>query len=189
MGVFAASEIIDLIIMTAAIGYIFMDFIRSPSTETTILTGKRGFNMQDFKFAALVTAPGIVLHEMGHKFVGLAMGISTMFHASYFGLFLGIFLKWISSPFIIFAPGFVSMPGTISNMQMFLTAFSGPFMNLALFFGAYLILERKKKLSRTQAVALYLTKRINLFLFLFNMIPFPPFDGSKVFSALFKMIA
>jgi Zn-dependent protease len=187
-GVVSLMEIIHLVIMTAALGYIFMNFIKSPTTVNSMLEPKKGFNWQDFKFAALVTAPGIILHEMGHKFVGLAMGIQTVFSASYFGLFLGMFLKWIGSPFIIFAPGYVALSGTITHFQAFLTSFAGPFMNLALFFIAYLILERKKHLTRTQAIALYLTKQINLFLFIFNMIPFPPFDGYMVFTSLFKLI-
>jgi Zn-dependent protease len=187
-GIVSLMEIIHLVIMTAALGYIFMNFIKSPRTVNSMLEPKKRFNWHDFKFAALVTAPGIILHEMGHKFVGLAMGIQTEFHASYFGLFLGMFLKWIGSPFIIFAPGYVSFAGTITDFQRFLTSFAGPFMNLALFFTAHLILERKKHLTRPQAIALYLTKQINLFLFIFNMIPFPPFDGYAIFTSLFRII-
>ncbi|MDP3917059.1 MAG: M50 family metallopeptidase [Nanoarchaeota archaeon] len=185
---FTINEIIDLIIMTAALGYIFMDYIKSPASLTESILSKRKFDWDNFKFAALVTAPGIILHEMSHKFVGLALGITTQFNASYFGLFLGIFLKWISSPFIIFAPGYVSLAGSISDFQRFLTAFSGPAANLLLFAIAYTILDRKKNLTRNQAIALHLTKQINLFLFLFNLIPLPPFDGYSVFSSLFRMI-
>ncbi len=188
MAIITFMEIVRLVIMTAALGYIFMHFIKSPRTIDSVLEPRKGFNWQDFKFAAIVTAPGIILHEMGHKFVGMAMGIKTEFFASYFGLFLGMFLKWIGSPFIIFAPGYVSLTGTITDLQRFLTSFAGPFMNLALFFIAHLILDRKKSLTRNQAIALYLTKQINLFLFIFNMIPFPPFDGYGVFSSLFRML-
>jgi Zn-dependent protease len=189
MPIFSLIELVRLAIMTAALGYIFMDFIKSPTTSSNLLIKPKGFRWEDFKFAALVTAPGIILHEMGHKFVGLAMGIQTEFYASYFGLFIGIFLKWISSPFIIFAPGYVSLGGTaITDIQRFLTSFAGPFMNLALFFAAQQILNRKNNLTRPQAIALYLTKQINLFLFMFNLIPLPPFDGYSVFTSLFRII-
>ena len=188
MAIFSLAELIRLLIMTCGIGYIFMDYIKSPTTLTSPFVTKKVFNWEDFRFAALVTAPGIILHEMGHKFVGLAMGITTEFFASYPGLFLGIFLKWIGSPFIIFAPGFVSLSGTVTALQSFVTSLAGPLMNLVLFLVAYLILNRKKNLTRNQAIALYLTKQINLFLFLFNLIPLPPFDGYHIFSNLFKLI-
>jgi len=188
MVLFTIREIFELLVMTGALGYIFMSYIKSPTTEYSMTNAKIGFNWNDFRFAALVTAPGIILHELGHKFVALFMGLTAEFHASYFGLGLGVFLKLISSPFIIFAPGFVILGGATTDFQTFLTAFAGPFMNLALFFIAHQLLNRKKNLTRTQAIALYLTKQINLFLFLFNMLPIPPFDGSKVFGSLFKMI-
>ena len=188
MAIFSLAELIRLVIMTAALGYIFMSYIKSPSTINDVLSSSKSFNWQDFRFAALVTAPGIVLHEMGHKFVGLAVGVQTEFFTSYFGLFVGVFLKWISRPFIIFAPGYVSLSGALTETQVFLTALAGPLMNLLLFFIAYLILDRKTNLTRSQAVALHLTKQINMFLFLFNLIPFPPFDGYKVFTSLFGII-
>ena len=34
--------------------------------------------------------------------------------------------------------------------------------------------------------ALLLTSRINMFLFIFNMLPIPGFDGSKVFTGLIQ---
>ena len=188
MVIFNFTELVHLVIMTAAIGYILTGYIKNPSTINNVLTPKTSFNWQDFKFAVLVAAPGIILHELGHKFVGMAMGVSAVFSMSPMGLFLGVFLRWISSPFIIFAPGYVSLSGALTQTQVFFTAFAGPFMNLLLFFGAYLILDRKKNLTRVQAVALHLTKQINLFLFLFNLIPFPPFDGYKVFTSLFGII-
>jgi len=61
-------------------------------------------------------------------------------------------------------------------------------MNLFLFFISWLIINNAKKLTRKQAIALYLTKQINLFLFIFNMLPIPPLDGFQVFSGLYHLI-
>lgn len=186
MALISIREILDLVIMTAALGYVFMSSIPKPKTPYQLVTERGGFSWEDFFFAVKVTAPAIVLHEMMHKFVALAVGLKeAVFHAWYFGLFLGIFLKWIHSPFILFAPGYVSM-GESSPLVMALTAFAGPAMNLVLFLGAGWILHYKKTLTRSQAMFLYLTKQINLFLFIFNMLPIPPLDGSKVFYGLYK---
>ena len=79
-------------------------------------------------------------------------------------------------------------PPSTSDLAVFLTALSGPLTNLLLFFLAGYILNNKRKLTRNQAIALYMTKQINFFLFIFNMLPIPPLDGSKVFGSLFKLI-
>ena len=185
MALLTIKEIFDLVVMTAALGYVFMSYIPKPRTPYQIAS-QHGFSWEDFKFAVYVTAPAIVLHELMHKFVALAVGLKeAVFHAWYFGLFIGIFLKLIGSPFILFAPGYVSMSEG-SPLVTALTAFAGPGTNLLLFLIAGLILNRKTKLTKNQAILLYLTKQINLFLFIFNMLPIPPLDGSKVFYGLFK---
>ena len=48
--------------------------------------------------------------------------------------------------------------------------------------------ENLREEKRKQIVALHLTKIINLWLFIFNMLPIPPLDGSKVFYHLFQTI-
>ena len=177
-------EIINLIILTAAIGYIFTGFITKPGLH------KPGFNWEDFKFAVLIAAPGVVLHELAHKFVAMAFGLAAMFKVFWGGLGLAVFLKLVHSPILIIAPGYVEIPalGT-SNLALTLIAFAGPAVNIILFVAAHIILTRAKHLTRTQAIALYLTKQINLLLFVINMLPIPPLDGSKVFTGLFRIIS
>ncbi len=181
-------EIIDLIIVTLALGYIFSAYIRRPRTELELVYPSFGLNWQDFKFAILVTAPAVLLHELAHKFVAIALGLTATFKAFYAGLGIGVFLRVINSPLILLAPGYVVIPPSTSNLAVLLTALSGPLTNLLLFFLAGYILNNKRKLTRNQAIALYMTKQINFFLFIFNMLPIPPLDGSKVFGSLFKLI-
>ena len=180
--VFGFVEIIHLAILTIAIGYIFSGYITDPSNRFKTI---KKFNWKDFKFALLVSAPGIVIHELGHKFAALVFGLGATFKVWFPGLGIAVFLKLINSPFLIIAPGFVEISGAASPFQTMITAFAGPLINLILWGGAALILNNARKLSRRQAVFLYLTKKINLFLFIFNMIPIPPLDGSKV---LFNLI-
>lgn len=165
-----------------------MAYIKRPRSPEDMLLGKQGFNWSDFRFAMLVTAPAVVIHELAHKFVALSMGLSAMFFMSKFGLGLGVFLRLISSPFIVFVPGFVAISSQATPLQSALTAFAGPLFNLVLFIVALLVLQKKKKMTQNEALFWYLTKQINLFLFLFNMIPLPPFDGAKVFGGLLKTI-
>ncbi|MDO8628143.1 MAG: site-2 protease family protein [Nanoarchaeota archaeon] len=179
-------EIVYFIILIAAVGFIFQDLVRRPRTELDVVYNK-GFSWRDLKFAMLVAAPGIVLHELGHKFVALGFGLSAFFEIWPFGLGLGIVLKLIGSPFILFAPGYVVIQGMTTPLSDFLISFAGPFMNLLLFFVGWYFLEYGK-LSRNQALFWHVTKQINLFLFIFNMLPIPPLDGFKVFASLFHII-
>lgn len=181
----SVKEIINLAILTVAIGYIFSGFIKKPGSPF-----RAGFKWEDFKFSIIVAAPAVVLHELAHKFTAMAFGLSANFYIWPFGIFLAVFLKVIHSPFLIIAPGYVGIPGLAqSNLTTAIIAFAGPAINLILFTTAHLILTRAKHLTRIQAVALYLTKQINLLLFIFNMLPIPPLDGSKVFSGLLSAIS
>ena len=176
-------EIVYMLITTAVIAYIFMDYIKLP----TAFFQKPKFDWNNFKFAALVAAPGIILHELSHKFTAMGFGYEATFNIFLFGLFLGIFLKWIKSPFIILAPGYVAIMGAQIGIQNSIIAFAGPFVDLVLWLGSWLILNKAHKLKRKTALFLYLTKQINMILFIFNMIPIPPFDGYQVLSGLIRL--
>ncbi|MBI4016874.1 MAG: M50 family metallopeptidase [Candidatus Aenigmarchaeota archaeon] len=182
MQVISVQEIIDIVIMTLAVGYIFID-LPVLKTRTT------KFSWQRLKFAAMMTAPAIVLHELAHKFVGLGVGLITTFHAAYFWLGIGIVLKSLHSPLLFFVPGYVSItcpavPCAVGPLQQAFTAVSGPLVNLALWLGAAYLLKNKKCNYRT-TVLFFVTKQINMFLFIFNMLPFPIFDGFKFYQGVF----
>ena len=69
---FTLVEIFELIITVFAIGYIFSGFIRKPAHPLKILLKNRYFNWEDTKYSAMIVAPAVILHELGHKFVGIA---------------------------------------------------------------------------------------------------------------------
>jgi len=184
-------EILDIIIMTVAVGYIFMGFLRAPIHSQDYYMKKRGFDWESFKIACWIVAPALILHELAHKFVALSFGFNATLHAAYAFLGLGIVLRLMQSSFIFFVPAYVSFSCAsitgcvILPLQSALIAAAGPFTNLALFIGAALTLKYKKKMKKRTRIILHFTKIINLFLFIFNMIPFYIFDGYKVFSGLY----
>jgi len=162
------------------------------------------FDWQALWFAAMVTAPAIILHELGHKITALSFGLTATFHAAcstaniasgagfldfYCGLtILSIILKIVGFGFIFFIPAFVAIGAGATSLQQTLIAFAGPGVNLLLFLISTIILKTKKDLNPKTAHFFTLTKSINLFLFIFNMIPIPGFDGFQVFSGLWKLI-
>lgn len=177
------TEILYFLILIGVIGFIFTGLFPIKTRTIYNYLHPKIFDFQDFKFAIIITAPAIVLHELSHKFTAMAFGFDATFEIFPLGLMLGIFLKLIHSPFLIIAPGYVIPASGLVQHQIAyrLVAFAGPLTNLLLWLIATLILKYKTKIKRKTTILLYLSKKINIFLFLFNMIPFGPFDGAKVF--------
>jgi len=181
-------EIIDLVIMIGVVGFIFKDVLRTKVSVGEYdplkdFKKKTKFFSEGFKNAIIVTAPAIVLHELGHKISAISFGLEATFHASYMWLGIGALLKVIGAPFLFFVPGFVSYTGAgVEPLARALIAFSGPGVNLLLFLFAMTAI--KQGWFRKYLPLLVLTKQINLFLFIFNMLPFGFFDGAQVFRSL-----
>ena len=184
MAIISFIELVNILIATLVVGYIFTGIypIKTKEDDVVKLYSKK-FNWAEFLFSCLIAAPGIILHEMGHKFVAMAFGLHAFFQLSYVGLLLGVLLKLFGSGFLFLAPGYV----VISNASVFqsaLTSFAGPFVNLLLWLTGFLVLRSSFRMSRKQAIFWNITKEVNKWLFIFNMIPIPPLDGSKVLSGL-----
>lgn len=184
MALLSIQEIIDIIIMSAAVGYILMGLFsfRRRTNEN--------FDWQALKFSIIVTAPALILHELGHKFVAMAYGLQPTFHAAYTWLGIGIALRLLRTGFIFFVPAYVNICPTaqcnIPPIAHSIIAFAGPLMNLILFLSSWALLNSGKEFSQRTRAILHVTKVINIFLFIFNMLPIPAFDGYKVYAGLYN---
>jgi Zn-dependent protease len=180
-------EIVSLVIMSVALGFIFSDLFskyKIPSKDPLTIM-RQSNKLNEMLFAIMIVAPAVVLHELGHKFVAMAFGQFAQFHVSLTGLAIGTGLKLIGFPFIIFVPGYVSISGqSLLGWQNSLIAFAGPGVNLLLWLVFWLIAKQAKEPQKK--IIFLIMARINLFLFAFNMIPIPPFDGYQVFRGLFS---
>lgn len=179
-------EIADIAIMTVAVGYIFMDLF-IPRTVRLL----RGFDWKALWFACMVTAPALIAHELAHKFTALLSGLQATFHAAYTWLGIGVVLKLIHSPIIFFVPGFVSIecavqPCITTPITMAATAFAGPLLNLTLYAISWLVLKNRRRMARKKFMFWIVTKHVNGFLFILNMLPLPGFDGFKVYASLWQ---
>ena len=193
---FTLTEIIEILITSIAVSYIFTAFIpitRSSNPFEYVKSLYKPIDWQQFKTAAIIGVPAVLIHELFHKFASLIMGIPAHYTIGTFfgipggGLLIGIVLRLANSSFIFFAPGYVSILGSPTPVQLFVIAFAGPLANILLFIGATMLLKYGK-VDKKYIPIIYLTKRINLWLFIFNMLPIPPLDGSKVLIGLYYMI-
>jgi Zn-dependent protease len=116
---------------------------------------------------------GFLLHELGHKFVAQHYGCAAEFRAMDQMLYFAVGLAMVIG-FLFAAPGAVMISGQITRKENGIISAAGPLVNyvLALVF-MYLALF---------VPALHLGFWINLWLGLFNMIPFGNFDGKKILA-------
>ncbi len=179
MAIITGREIVDLIILVVALGYIFSGFVRKPKNLLEHFT--RRFNWDDMWYAALVVSPAVVFHELAHKAVGLFYGFDSVLHISIIGLGIGVVLRYIKSPIIFFVPAFVASSAAVAYPAQFaILALAGPATNFALYWiseGLYLMRKWPKHNH-----AFIVSKQINLWLFMLNMIPIGFFDGAKVLA-------
>ena len=188
MTVITLIEILHIIIAILSVGYIFTGLLNLKFNKKDVLDAYvKRFDWREFWFVCMAASPGIILHEMAHKFVAMGFGLQAFFQVSYFGLILGVIMKLLSTGFIFLAPGYVIISGA-NEVQSMLTALAGPVINLLLWLLAMMVLKYKETFSRKQAVFWNLTLNINKWLFIFNILPIPPLDGFKVWIPLFKMI-
>ncbi len=178
--IFSLLEIFYILITIGAIGFIFAGMIPTPQKDPLL---RKRFDWDEIKLAIYAVAPGVILHELFHKFVAMGFGFNAIYEIWPTGLVIGIVLKLVNAGFILLAPGYVTFAGA-SPLQSSLIAFAGPAANLLFWIAASLLLKQKH-LSRKVAIILTVMKESNKWLFIFNMIPIPPLDGYKVFSGIF----
>lgn len=194
MAFLTPQEIIDIIIMCAAVGYIFKDSLRprmvrkTPEDWIKNVTPKRGLaSMSNFWYSILAVAPAIILHEFGHKFTAIYYGLEATFHASYTGLLIGVVFKTLFG-WAFFIPAYVSFPAVATPLQHLLIAFAGPAINGLLWLIAHLLIKSNNKFDKETLRFLAITRYINGFLFILNMIPIPGFDGYHFFANLLTLL-
>lgn len=123
---------------------------------------------------------GFIIHEMAHKVSAMHFGAYARFKMWVNGLLLMLATSFFG--FIFAAPGAVYIySNTITKRENGLVSLAGPAVNIAisLFFIGFNVFFPTTVSGITVWI---LGARINAFLALFNMIPFPPLDGSKVMA-------
>ena len=124
--------------------------------------------------SAVAVGLGFLLHELGHKIVAQYYRCFAEFRSFDSLLLLAIAMSFFG--FVFAAPGAVMIHGYVNKERNGKISIAGPAINIALAL-VFLILTF---IFGSNIVLMY-GFRINVWLALFNMIPFGNFDGAKIF--------
>ncbi|MBI2356326.1 MAG: site-2 protease family protein [Candidatus Doudnabacteria bacterium] len=146
----------------------------------------------------------VIFHEVAHGLVAEKLGdptaryagrltLNPIPHIDLFGsILLPMFLYWATAGQFVFGAA-KPVPIDYRNLRnlrrdMFLIALAGPLTNIALAFLAAQVFRLSPNLSAMGEKLLVQTVLLNIVLGVFNMIPIPPLDGSKVLASIFGFI-
>lgn len=165
---FSRKEIEDLVISTVAVALIFSSF-----------------NLEILPLTILIVIVVFISHELAHKFTAQRYGFFAEYRKWNTGILLGLVLALLGGAGFA-APGAVYITPfnrkkfafrviRITKDQTGKISFAGPLTNIIIGIGSLVV-------NFFYPWAIWtLVARISLFLSLFNLIPFPPLDGFKVY--------
>ncbi|MBT3814621.1 metalloprotease [Candidatus Woesearchaeota archaeon] len=170
-------ELVDIAKAWLAISLAFAFFL----SGTSLVEGNisNAFSYQfliSFLISLFTVGVGFLFHELAHKFLAQHYGCVAEFRAEdkmlYFAIGLAVFIGRIFA-----APGAVIISGQITQKENGIISLAGPLTNYVLaivFFSLNFVFP---SFINVWFVGYY----VNLFLGLFNLIPFWLFDGKKIF--------
>ncbi len=159
------------------------------SIAFAFMLGPGLLNVVDFATFLPISFVGVgtafVFHELAHRQVARKFGCHAEFRAWTYGLIIALVLPIITfGRFLFAAPGAVYIYGpNLTRKQNGIISLAGPATNIIVgiaFLSAFIYSLAFLHLTPYILEMLATVARINLFLALFNLIPFPPLDGSKV---------
>ena len=172
------TELIDIakawIAISLAFAFIFSGISLLDGTIGRVAT----FSFVITLFISLFTAGiGFLLHELAHKFTAQHYGCTAEFRAFDQMLYFAVGMAAIIG-FLFAAPGAVMIAGQVTRKENGIISAAGPLTNyaLALVFLALEFLMPAGRIIWSSGLS------INIWLGLFNMLPFWNFDGKKIWS-------
>lgn len=195
---FDKKEVIDLIITTIIVGFIF-SFKDWGTSALDVATG-----MRNFLNATLIVGLAYLVHETAHKLTAIRKGYEAKYQMWFPGLLISlvatvVLASMIPDPKIkifFILPGAVIVSAIplmrVGHYEPFFTykdnaiiAYMGPLANICL----ALLFKIAGSIMFVNQTLVQQAMMINAWLAVLNMLPIPPLDGSKVFfgSRMFYM--
>lgn len=129
-----------------------------------------------FALSIVLVVLSFMLHEFGHKFVAQKSGLWSEYRMFPMGLVITLVTSFMG--FLFAAPGAVYIAGNMDDRTNGRISIAGPAVNIVL---AAIGMAGSLAFDHTALVVpFFLLANLNAFLSLFNLLPVPPLDGSKI---------
>lgn len=170
---------VSIIALTIAFAFAFAypkSFeVRPPTAAETNLA------IQGLGLSFIVVILGFMLHEMAHKVVAQRLHLWAEFRASIGGLAAALGLC-IFTPVVFAAPGAVIIVGNATTKDGALISIAGPATNLVIGFAMVPLMGSNPNPPELGLHGNFFqfAAAVNGLLAIFNLLPVPPLDGSKI---------
>lgn len=173
MSSFTKNEVYELIIswvvLTVAFGFAFSGGAFAFRSIYSVLP----FIYSLPKYFIIVGA-AFLLHELSHKFTAIRYGYFAQFHMWQTGLLFALLMA-VTVGFVFAAPGAVYIYGINDEKKDAKISLSGPLANMAV--AVVSLISYRISFIPLLAQVAY----ISAFIGVFNLLPFGPLDGNKIF--------
>ena len=168
---FTLAEIRDLVISAAVLGLIFTF---------------GNWSMVNYFLSIAILGPALILHELAHKFVAQKYDLLAVYVMWPTGIAIALLVAFVTQGGMIFAalgavmisPVYHTRLGYkfigLTSEEMGKISISGPLTNLVLAIISYLLIPFNPGFF-------FMSANINCWIALFNCLPIPPLDGTKIF--------
>lgn len=175
---FTKREVIDLIISFLVISLGFCILYSGRSFDVNVI-------MTLLPIIMIGVGCGFIFHELGHKISAMHYGYWAEYRMWVYGLVIALISSFFG--FIFAAPGAVYIYGpNMSDRENGIISLAGPAINIVItiiFMIVFSLIGTSMYTSNTYMIIgliCFIGAKINSFLALFNLLPIPTLDGSKV---------
>jgi Zn-dependent proteases len=129
-----------------------------------------------FALAVALVSTSFIFHELAHKVVAQKYGAWAEFRVNPMGVLMAMIVALFG--FLFAAPGAVYIRGMIDRRMNGHISAAGPLVNLIIGGSALAVALLTSGMIST---IMMLFATLNAFLAIFNLLPIPPLDGSKIY--------
>ena len=176
---FSKREVRDIVIAVVVLALAFTILYRNSNFLLGFFQYHLGNEMKYvglFGLSILLVVVSFLFHEFGHKFVAQKFGLWSEFRMWPAGLALTLITSLFG--FLFASPGAVVISGNVDKERNGKISIAGPVVNMVL--AAIGVIGCVFVNGTPWVILFYLLGSLNAFLALFNMLPIPPLDGSKI---------
>ena len=178
---FSRKELMDILVAVIVLAVAFTLLYRNSDSILNFFEYHLGADMKYvglFGLCFILVVVSFLFHEFGHKFMAQKYGLWSEFRMWPAGLLITLVSSMLG--FLFASPGAVMIAGNVDKKKNAMISIAGPVVNIVFavvgIIGCFTI-------NHSGLVVFFLMLgNLNSVLALFNLLPIPPLDGSKIIT-------